>query len=517
MAAPGGIEEAAHLISLRLASLEGQSKVHVYVVQELVSELRSLCDRPGHEQLGKLCKEAFSRIGWDWGSNQPQFAPAGMLLNSAEIQGALREITAVVGPSDDNSSGGSAVVAPTNSTEEWNPPKWQCVQTLDPLGSTDAAAGNFVSTIEFDQTGEFLACANRVGRIFVWKKNTDDGRAATPYVAHCDFQSHSPEFDYLKSLEIEERIHAVRWCPRERANAHVMLATNDKTIKLWKLKSDKEDQVRSYPRATFSNGHMYHINSLSVNSDGETFLSSDDLRINVWHLGVNNECFNMVDLKPSNMDDLSEVITASEFHPTDCHTFIYGSSKGCVRMGDMRSAALCDSHSKSFQVRPEAEGKSFFSEIISSVSDIKFSNNGTHILSRDFMTLKLWDVRIETRPVVVVPIHDHLRAKLCELYENDCIFDKFECALSHDGSQVITGSYDHRVYVHNTNLQSGTADMQLTAEGAHVLCGQELQSPAPTAGRKVEFEKKSLHVASAPRDPVIAVGATDKVHLYSYQ
>ena len=40
-------QEAAHLISLRLASLEGQSKVHVYVVQELVSELRSLvCHTP---------------------------------------------------------------------------------------------------------------------------------------------------------------------------------------------------------------------------------------------------------------------------------------------------------------------------------------------------------------------------------------------------------------------------------------------------------------------------------------
>jgi len=36
------LQEAAHLISLRLASLEGQAKVHVYVVQELVSELRSL-------------------------------------------------------------------------------------------------------------------------------------------------------------------------------------------------------------------------------------------------------------------------------------------------------------------------------------------------------------------------------------------------------------------------------------------------------------------------------------------
>jgi len=27
-----------------------------------------------------------------------------------------------------------------------------------------------------------------------------------------EFQSHEPEFDYLKSLEIEEKINKVRWC-----------------------------------------------------------------------------------------------------------------------------------------------------------------------------------------------------------------------------------------------------------------------------------------------------------------
>jgi len=373
-----------------------------------------------------------------------------------------------------------------------------------------------VSTIEFDQTGDFLACANRVGRVFVWKKNPEgDAPGAEPYIQHCDFQSHSPEFDYLKSLEIEERIHSVRWCPRERSDANLLLATNDKTIKLWKLKGT--DQVVAKPRLSYLNGHIYHINSLSVCSDGETFLSSDDLRINVWHLGVNNECFNMVDLKPSNMDDLSEVITAAEYHPSHCNVFIYGSSKGCVRMGDMREAALCDQHAKSYQVRPEVEGKSFFSEIISSVSDIKFSNDGTHILSRDFMTLKLWDVRVETRPVSVVAIHDHLRAKLCELYENDCIFDKFECALSNDGGRVITGSYDHRVYIHNTAGLNGGAEMELAAEGTHVMNGNELQNPFPAAGRKVDFDKKSLHVASSPCSSMVAVGATSGVHIYSHQ
>jgi hypothetical protein len=35
--------------------------------------------------------------------------------------------------------------------------------------------------------------------------------------------------------------------------------------------------------------------------------SADDLRINLWHLGAADTCFNLVDIKPNDMEDLSEV------------------------------------------------------------------------------------------------------------------------------------------------------------------------------------------------------------------
>lgn len=39
---------------------------------------------------------------------------------------------------------------------------------------------------------------------------------------------------------------------------------------------------------------------------------------------------------------------------------------------------------------PEVPGtRSFFTEIIASISDIKFAKDGRHILSRDYMTLKV--------------------------------------------------------------------------------------------------------------------------------
>lgn len=40
------------------------------------------------------------------------------------------------------------------------------------------------------------------------------------------------------------------------------------------------------------------------------------------------------------------MITASEFHPHHCNLFVYSSSKGSLRLCDMRAAALCDKHSK---------------------------------------------------------------------------------------------------------------------------------------------------------------------------
>jgi serine/threonine-protein phosphatase 2A regulatory subunit B len=151
------------------------------------------------------------------------------------------------------------------------------------------------------------------------------------------------------------------------------------------------------------------------------------------------------------MEELTEVITAAEFHPYHCNMFMYSSSKGSIKLTDMRESALCDQRAKGKQgilkrvgwgtdtplvVFEEPENpatRSFFSEIISSISDVKFSQDGRYILSRDYLGLKIWDINMDSKPVQTIQIHDILRNRLCDLYENDCIFDKFECNFSADG------------------------------------------------------------------------------------
>jgi serine/threonine-protein phosphatase 2A regulatory subunit B len=54
------------------------------------------------------------------------------------------------------------------------------------------------------------------------------------------------------------------------------------------------------------------------------------------------------------------------------------------------------------------------------------------MLTRDYLTVKVWDLNMEKTPIEVFNVHDYLKTKLCSLYENDCIFDKFECSWSGD-------------------------------------------------------------------------------------
>ena len=52
--------------------------------------------------------------------------------------------------------------------------------------------------------------------------------------------------------------------------------------------------VEASPRRIFANAHTYHINSISVNSDDMTYLSADDLRINLWHLEITDRSFSIL-------------------------------------------------------------------------------------------------------------------------------------------------------------------------------------------------------------------------------
>ncbi|KAL4333767.1 hypothetical protein GQ457_07G038790 [Hibiscus cannabinus] len=503
-----------------------------------------------------------------------------------------------------SNGGAKAAVAPVGGPL---PLDWKFSQVFgERTAGEEVQEVDVISAIEFDRTGDHLATGDRGGRVVLFERTDNRDHVGQrkdlekmdyPMNRHpefrykTEFQSHEPEFDYLKSLEIEEKINKIRWC-QSADGALFLLSTNDKTIKCWKVQEKKVKKVHdmnvdsmktmesgsivgssisasskqyienggcinndfSFPTAGFpslrlpvitsietnlmarcrriyAHAHDYHINSISSNSDGETFISADDLRINLWNLEINNQSFNIVDVKPANMEDLTEVITSAEFHPKHCNMLAYSSSKGSIRLIDMRQSALCDSHSKLFEDQDAPGARSFFTEIIASISDIKFAKDGRHILSRDYMTLKLWDINMDSGPVATFQVHEHLRPKLCDLYENDSIFDKFECCLSGDGLRVATGSYSNLFRVFGCSEGSTEATTLEASKTPMRRQGQTSSRPLRTLGslsgvvRRVkgadnsgvdangntfDFTTKLLHLAWHPTENSLACAASNK-------
>ncbi|XP_073035092.1 serine/threonine protein phosphatase 2A 55 kDa regulatory subunit B beta isoform-like [Primulina eburnea] len=510
----------------------------------------------------------------------------------------------------DGEEGDSAALGPPAPLE------WKFSQVFgERTAGEEVQEVDIISAIEFDKTGDHLATGDRGGRVVLFERtdvrehgeNRRDLEMMDYPTRHpefrykTEFQSHEPEFDYLKSLEIEEKINKIQWC--QTANgALFLLSTNDKTIKFWKVQEKKIKKISdmnvhpskpagnstvasssvssnsklhlanggspdrfynylsndlSFPpggipslrlpvvtcsetglvarcRRVYAHAHDYHINSISNNSDGETFISADDLRINLWNLEISNQSFNIVDVKPTNMEDLTEVITSAEFHPSHCNMLAYSSSKGSIRLIDLRQSALCDSHSKIFEEQEAPGSRSFFTEIIASISDIKFAKDGRYILSRDYMTLKLWDINMDSGPITTFQVHEHLRPKLCDLYENDSIFDKFECCLSGDGRRLATGSYNNlfRVFgcasgsTEATSLEASKNPMRrqvqnpsrparsLSSSITRVVRRGAESSGVDTNGNSFDSTTKLLHLAWHPSENSIACAAANSLYMY---
>ena len=89
-------------------------------------------------------------------------------------------------------------------------------------------------------------------------------------------------------------------------------------------------------------------------------------------------------------------LCAQDFHPEHSHIFLFCTSRGSIKLGDMREAALCDRQAKVFEEEEDPASKSYFSEIIASVSDAEFSRDGRLIVARDVRGLAQEAARART-------------------------------------------------------------------------------------------------------------------------
>lgn len=264
-------------------------------------------------------------------------------------------------------------------------------------------------------------------------------------------QAFIPEIDCLRSAPIEERVTCGRLLPKRTPAVTTYLAANARNIKLYRMREDvaRPRSKTVVPLSVFTGPHKHApIHSLALCADAQTFLSADDFQVQWWHLdGTDQASSCLVDIHPADMGEISELLTAAAFHPSHGSLFLTASSNGWTAVGDLRDPpSRSERHySSKLTLKPEHNiVQCEHDDILCSVADAAFLHD-TSVVTRDYLSMKLWDLRRPTTPVAQLAVHECLADHLSELYDSDAVFDRFGLAVDTASGTVITGLYDARV------------------------------------------------------------------------
>lgn len=275
---------------------------------------------------------------------------------------------------------------------------------------------------------------------------------------------------------------------------------------------ERQSIVNAKAKRIHSNPDMYQINSVSLSSDQTTFLASDDLRVRLWDLNTTTNGYYYLNTKPNRMKNLIEVITSAHFHPSQPYTIALTTSRGVVKLSDLRTSPTCKSFVKKYEwPRHKHARRTFISELTASICDLSFSPNGQSFLTRDYMTLRLWDMRKESTPVLTLPVHEHLRPHLSSLHRRDYIFDKFQCRFSRDASSLLTGTY-HAAFHSYSALDGSYTSVEASVEAVR---GESRHIPGHCPFRTADLNRGILALDTSPTEDLVAAAAGTALYLYT--
>ncbi|KAF7684606.1 Protein phosphatase PP2A regulatory subunit B [Astathelohania contejeani] len=295
----------------------------------------------------------------------------------------------------------------------------------------------------------YMGLANGVVEVMQSKPVLESGRE---WVTNYGFQAHRREFDYLESSDILEGIVCIE--PIQDGGLGCVFATgNERTVKLWRsrtteptkniLEKNKASEESKYPTPVnyiytqklikeLKNIHSYTLNS--IQNQNEYLITADYLKISLWNVTRLDVSHTLVDIKPMRYEDLTHVITAARFHPTNPALLAYSTSRGDVTISDHRARI-----NPSTVLVLRSPGVSEY-ELVRSVSDFRFCNENT-VVTRDLVSLSLFDVRRPEAPIKTV----ELFKEIDKIVDTNSIYEKF--LVDTWGTQVVTGNFGGRFHV----------------------------------------------------------------------
>jgi serine/threonine-protein phosphatase 2A regulatory subunit B len=67
------------------------------------------------------------------------------------------------------------------------------------------------------------------------------------------------------------------------------------------------------------------------------------------------------------------------------------------------------------------------------------------IVTRDLISVKIWDMCNNTQPLVTMPVDENIKSHLCDIFEADALDDRF--TLSNTNGKIMTGNYSNSFHL----------------------------------------------------------------------
>ncbi len=177
-------------------------------------------------------------------------------------------------------------------------------------------------------------------------------------------------------------------------------------------------------------------------------------------------------------------------------------------MADMRITASNDTNSTSFKGSSNIQ-KNYLLNLISNISSATFTPNAKYIVTRDYLSVKVWDVCNSKKPVSCTILNEGLKSKLCDMVENEAIYDEFGVAVNADGNTILTGSYNNCFHV--MDFDGSNSQYELSYKKTTVC--RSLSKPLPLT--KMDYNRKLLVGSFNPARNILAVASLNCFFTYS--
>jgi serine/threonine-protein phosphatase 2A regulatory subunit B len=412
---------------------------------------------------------------------------------------------------------------------------WKISQVIGGESGPEVTEDDHISAMAFDLKGKHLAVGDSFGRVIIFEKENQT-ETGLEYGFLTEMRAHIESFDVLRSETDTPRIVDIKWL-RSMGSSLVFLTATEKSINLCKAgqKHKKvykplnvqaegvEELLVPRPRVdekltwqhtisrTYPKLHNNLINSISVCANEINFLSSDELSIFMWHVEKELKAFPLIEFKNAMTEEVTEVITSSQYNPKQESIFLFSTNKG-ARLCDNRKSLSSSRQTVRFEELSSPVKKNIFTDSLAFVSSAAFCGD-SKIVTREFFQTKVWDVRMPSRALSTTLINEGLKTKLAEMYQNEALLERFNVVSSPCGKRHATGMFNKTFHIldnEGDNNQQVTLDFKGSLKMKKMVRGTAEALPEP-----YNFSHRSPRIAWNPTEDIIAVPLDSSIFIYS--